>query len=80
MSTAEILQTMICTKKQTTKVQKRRREKNGLVEKGGERDGVVCLGSGGSQRIFQNKDDRIAAQKHLGNKPVLVHRLGFLLA
>ncbi len=31
-------------------------------------------------RILQHQDDRVSAQKHLGNEPVLVDRLGLLLA
>ena len=38
-----------------------------------------CLRSGGGQRVLQHEDNGVAAQEHLGDKPVLVHRLTFLL-
>ena len=33
----------------------------------------------GRQRVPQDEDDRISAEEHLGDVPILVHGLGLLL-
>ena len=37
-------------------------------------------GPGSGQRVLQNEDHRVASEEHLGDEPVLVDRLGLLLA
>ena len=34
--------------------------------------------AGSSQGVLQDEDDTVAAQEHLGDESVLVHRFGFL--
>ena len=37
-------------------------------------------GPSSGQRVLQNEDHRVASEEHLGDEPVLVDRLGLLLA
>ena len=40
---------------------------------------IPLRGPGGGQWVLQDEDDRVAPQEHLGDEPVLVHRLSLLL-
>ena len=40
---------------------------------------IALRGPSGGQGVLEDENDRVAPQKHLGDEPVLVHRLGLLL-
>ena len=45
-------------------------------------EGDIKIGLGGpsgSQGVLEDENDRVAPQEHLGDEPVLVHRLSLLL-
>ena len=41
---------------------------------------IPLRGPSSSQGVLEDENDRVAPEEHLGDEPVLVHRLSLLLA